>query len=310
MLAVLVATDVVTWPVVLLVAVADRVGDTLFSPASIAALPLIVDDEHLEAAWAVSEGRALAAGIVGPPLGGLLYGLGRAIPFFADAISYGISVLTSAGLTGEFASQADAAERRGLWAESLEGLRLLWRDRLLRAVLVQAPLINFAFTGAIFTLILGLRQNGVSAAVIGVAEAVIGVGGVVGAVVAPWIRARVTIRQAVLLITVSGSLMMLVAAVVIPSPAVAIPLALPIVLSPASNAALFSTVLRRTPPAMHGRANAGLFQVATALAALAPLAGGLVVERASAAWAMVLFAVAIAVVVPIAIVLPASDAGS
>jgi MFS family permease len=306
-LAVLVATDVVTWPVVLLVAVADRMGDTLFSPASIAALPLIVDDEHLEAAWAVSEGRTFAAGIVGPPLGGLLYGIGQAIPFFSDAVSYGISVLTSAGLTGEFASQADVAERRGLWAESFEGLRLLWRDRLLRAVLVQAPLINFAFTGAIFTLILGLRQNGVSAAVIGIAEAVIGVAGVVGAVVAPWIRARVTIRQAVLLITVSGSLMMLVAAVVIPSPAVAIPLALPIVVSPASNAALFSTVLRRTPPAMHGRANAGLFQVATALAALAPLAGGLVVERASASWAMVVFAVAIAVVVPIALVMPAAD---
>jgi hypothetical protein len=59
-----------------------------------------------------------------------------------------------------------------------------------------------------------------------------------------------------------------------------------------------------------GRANAGLFQVATALAALAPLAAGLVVERASPAWAMVLFAAAIAVVVPIALVMPAEDGRS
>jgi hypothetical protein len=44
--------------------------------------------------------------------------------------------------------------------------------------------------------------------------------------------------------------------------------------------------------------------VATALAALAPLASGLVVERASAGWAMVLFAVAAAVVVPFALVVP------
>jgi MFS family permease len=66
-LAVLVATDVVAWPVVLVVAVVDRVGETLFNPASIAALPLIVHDEHLEAAWAVSEGRQFAANIVGPP---------------------------------------------------------------------------------------------------------------------------------------------------------------------------------------------------------------------------------------------------
>jgi predicted MFS family arabinose efflux permease len=303
-LAVLVATDAVAWPVVMVVAVVDRVGDTLFTPASIAALPLIVDDEHLEAAWAISEGRQYAANIVGPPLGGLLYGIGRAIPFLADAVSYGISVFTSAELKGDFASTADATERRGLWAESFEGLKLLWRDRLLRVVLILAPLINFAFTGAIFTVILGLRQHGVSAAVIGVAEAVISVGGIVGAVVAPWIRERITIRQAVLLITVTGSLLMLVAAVVLPSPAVAVPLALPLVLAPASNAALFAMVLRRTPPAMHGRANNGLLQVATALAAFAPFASGLVIERASAGWAMVVFAVSIAVVVPMALVMP------
>lgn len=309
-LAVLVATDAITWPVVLVVAVVDRVGDTLFTPASIAALPLVVDDEHLETAWAVSEGRQFAANIVGPPLGGLLYGLGRAIPFLVDAVSYGISVFTSLGLRGEFAVPAEEAERRGLWAESFDGLKLLWHDRLLRTVLFLAPLINFAFTGAIFTVILGLRRDGVSAFVIGVAEAVIMVGGLIGAVVAPWIRERVTIRQAVLLITVSGSLMMLVAAAVIPSPYVAIPLALPFIVSPATNAALFAVVLRRTPPATHGRVNNGLLQVATALAALAPFASGLVVERASAAWAMLLFAVAIAVVVPVALVVPWPDEAS
>ena len=309
-LAALVATHAVAWPVVLVVAVADRAGDTLFTPASIAALPLIVDDEHLEAAWAAGDGRQYAANLAGPPLGGLLYGIGRAVPFVADAVSYGISVLTSLRLEGEFGSASDATERRGLWAESLAGLELLWQDSLLRAVLIQAPLINFAVTGAIFTVILGLRRHGVSAVVIGGVEAVIMVGGVIGAVVAPWIRARVNLRQAVLLITVSGSILIFVAAAVIPSPAVAVPLALPLVVAPAANAALFALILRRTPPAMHGRANNGLLQVATALATLAPFASGLVVERGSARWAMALFAVAIAVVVPIALLLPASAEGA
>ncbi|HEY2354061.1 MAG TPA: MFS transporter [Gaiellaceae bacterium] len=309
-LAVLVATDVATWPVVMAVAIVDRVGDTLFTPASIAALPLVVDDEHLEAAWAVSEGRQFAANIAGPPLGGLLYSLGRAIPFLADAVSYGISVLTSLGLRGEFSVQTEGAERRGLWAEAVDGLKLLWHDRLLRTVLILAPLINFAFNGAFFTVILGLRRDGVSAFVIGIVEAVMMVGGLVGAIVAPWIRVRVTIRQAVLLITVAGSLMMLVAAAVIPSPYVAIPLAIPLIVSPATNAALFSLVLRRTPPATHGRVNNGLLQVATALAAFAPLISGLVVERASAGWAMLLFALAIGVVLPVAFLVPWPEEGS
>jgi MFS family permease len=305
-LAALVVTHVVTWPVVMVVAVIDRAGDTLFTPASMAALPLIVHDEQLESAWAVSEGRQYAANLVGPPLGGFLYGLGRAVPFFADAVSYGVSVVTSRRLRGAFGSAAEADSRQGLWKEALDGLRHLWRDSLLRAVLIQAPLINFAFNGAMFTVILGLRRNGASAITIGAAEAVIMAGGVVGAIVAPQITSRLSLRQSILLLTVLGALFMLVAAAVIPSPAVAVPLAIPFLLAPATNAMFFSTMLRRTPPALHGRVNNGLIQVAVALAALAPLAGGLVIEQASAQWAMALFAAALVAVVPIALLLPDS----
>jgi hypothetical protein len=310
-LAVLVATDAVAWPVVMVVAVIDRAGDTLFTPSSMAALPLIVADEHLESAWAVSEGRQYAANLVGPPLGGLLYGLGRALPFLADAVSYGISVLTSHRITGVFASSADPTLRRGLWAEALDGLKHLWQDSLLRAVVIVAPLINFAFNGAMFTVILGLRRDGVSAVAIGAVEAAIMTGGIVGAVFAPQIGSRLSLRQSILLLTVAGALCMLVAAVLMPSPAVAAPLAIPLVLAPATNAALFALMLRRTPPALHGRVNNGLLQVAVALAALAPLASGLVVEQASAAWAMVLFAASLGVVLPIALVVqfPAITAG-
>jgi MFS family permease len=303
-LAVLVATHAVAWPVVLAVAVVDRFGDTLFTPASMAALPLIVADEQLESAWAVNEGRQYAANLAGPPLGGLLFGLGRALPFVADAISFGLSVLTSRGLTGTFATPADPGARRGLWVESFEGLRHLWRDPFLRAVMIQTPLINFAVSGSIFTVIVGLRHHGVSAVVIGGAEAVIMVGGMIGAVVAPQIGRRLSMRQSILLLTVAGAALMLVAAAVLPSPAVVIPLALPLVVAPAANAALFSMMLRRTPPALHGRVNSGIIQVATGLAALAPLAGGLVIGAASARWAMVLSAAAMAAVIPIGILQP------
>src|SRR5262249_17113389 len=187
-----------------------RAGDTLFNPAPMAALPLIVADEQLESAWAVSEGRQYAANLIGPPLGGLLYGIGRALPFLVDAVSYGISVLTSHRITGLFASSADPTLRRGLWAEAFDGLKLLWRDSFLRAILIQAPLINFAFTGALFTVILGLRGDGVSAVAIGGVEAVIMTGGILGAVLAPQIGSRLSLRQSILLLTISGALCMLV----------------------------------------------------------------------------------------------------
>ena len=304
-LATLVAVHAVAWPVVLVVAVIDRAGDTLFTPAAMATLPLIVPDEQLESAWAVNEGRTYAANLVGPPLGGILYGLGRAVPLVVDAVSYGISVLTSRGLAGEFAPAAEpGAERRGLWAEAFDGLRLLWRDPLLRAVLIQAPLLNFAINGAIFTVILGLRRNGSSAAVIGGVLAVIMLGGIVGAVLAPQIRSRLTVLRAILLLSVSGAVLMLVAAAAMPSPAIAVPLALPFIVAPATNAALFAILLRRTPAAVHGRVNAGLLLVASGLAAGAPVLSGLIVDQASAGWAMAFFAASLALVVPIALLLP------
>ena len=55
---------------------------------------------------------------------------------------------------------------------------------------------------------------------------------------------------------------------------------------------------------MHGRVDAGLFQVAGALAAIAPLVGGFVVNEASANWAIVDFAAALALAVAVALIFP------
>ncbi len=303
-LAALVALGALAWPIVMAVAVIDRAGDTLFTPASTAALPLIVDNEQLEAAWAATEARQYAANLAGPALGGFLFGLGRTVPFVADAVSYGISFLTASRIDGQFAPSGDA-ERRGLWAEAMDGVRMLWRDRLLRAVLIQAPLLNFAFTGAIFTVTLGLRRHGSSAVVVGGAQAAIMLGGLLGAFAAPAIQRRVTVMQSILLLSVPGSALMGVAAIVMPSPAVAIPLAIPLLLSPATNAVLFSALLRQTPESMRGRVNNALLQVAIGLATLAPLVSGLVIEHLSARWAMGVFAIVLASVTPIALRFPA-----
>jgi len=96
-------------------------------------------------------------------------------------------------------------------------------------------------------------------------------------------------------LTSGGTLFFAVAAVLIPSPLVALPIAIPLFISPTSNAALFAAMLRQTPEAMRGRVNNALLQVATGLAALAPLVAGLLVERASSHWAMGAFAVALGV---------------
>ncbi|HEV8065125.1 MAG TPA: MFS transporter, partial [Acidimicrobiales bacterium] len=292
-LAVAVAAHSIDWPVVLVVAIVDRLGDTLFTPASTAALPAIVENEQLEAAWAATEARQYAANLGGPALGGLLFSLGRAIPFVGDAVSYGASVLTSSRLKGNFGRHGDG-ERKGLWKEAFDGVLAIWHDPILRAVVAQAPLINFAFAGALFTVTLGLRHHGTSATVIGLVQAGIMIGGLLGAVAAPKLQGRWSLSQLVVFLTLSGTGLFAVAAVLMPSPWVALPIAIPLVVSPTTNAALFATLIRQTPADMRGRVNNALLQVATGLAALAPLAAGALVS-VSSHWAMGAFAVALGV---------------
>jgi MFS family permease len=294
LLAILVVLHAIGWPVVLAVAVVDRVGDTLFSPSSTAALANVVADEQLEGAWAATEARQYGANLAGPALGGILYGVGRAVPFFGDTISYGVSVLTSWRMRGAFRPTSEV-ERKGLWSEAFDGVRFLWRDALLRAVLIQAPLINFAFNGVIFTVILSLRHAGRSATEIGLIESSIMVGGLLGAIAAPKLQGRLSLSGMVISITAGGTLFFVLAAIISPSLFIAIPIAIPFFLAPTANAALFAVLLRKTPEEMRGRATNALLQVASGLAALSPLVAGLLVAHTSAHWAMGAFAAALGV---------------
>jgi MFS family permease len=302
-LAVLVLLHVVTWPVVMVVAVIDGGANVLFNPAATAALPAIVADRQLEQAWAATEARTYTASLVGPALGGFLFGLGSAVPFAGDAVSYLVSAGAVSRIRGKFRAER-SGERTALWREAVEGLHLVWRNQLLRAVLIQAPLVNFAFNGAIFTITLALRQAGTAPGVIGFTQAGIMAGGLLGALIAPKLQGRLPLWQLAVAITTAGTVFLGVAAVVLPSPLVALPVAITLLLAPTANAALIAAMLRATPEGMRGRVNSTVIVAATGLAALAPLTSGLLVEHLTGLWAMLAFAAAIGIAAILCLALP------
>jgi MFS family permease len=77
----------------------------------------------------------------------------------------------------------------------------------LRAVALTAPLENFAFNGVLFTIILALRQHGTSAAVIGLVQAAIMAGGLLGATLAPRLQGRVRLSTLATAIGLAGALL-------------------------------------------------------------------------------------------------------
>jgi len=133
----------------------------------------------------------------------VLFGLGRAVPFLADALSYAASFATVSRIRGQFRPQR-AAARKALWSEVADGVRLTWRVPVLRAVVITAPLANFAFTGVLFTITLALRQHGSPAAVIGLVQAGVAAGGLLGAVAAPRLQGRVRLGTLVTAIDLAG----------------------------------------------------------------------------------------------------------
>jgi MFS family permease len=302
-LGILIVLQLASWPVVVVVSLLEGGAGAIFDPAAAAALPGIVPDGQLEQAWAATEARTFGAGLAGPALGGVLFGLGRAVPFLADAVSYAASFGTVSRIRGRFRPE-NAAGRKALWREVADGLQLVWQVPILRAVVITAPLVNFAFNGVIFTITLAMRQHGTSTVVIGLVQAAIASGGLLGAVVAPRLQGRMRLGTLATAITLAGALLLGAAALLIPSPLVAAPVAMALLLAPAANAALFAAMLRSAPEEMRGRVTNTMLMAATALATLAPLIAGLLVQHASGAWAVGAFAATTAIAAALSLILP------
>jgi MFS family permease len=116
----------------------------------------VVTPEQLTAALTQDEVRGGIAELVGPSLGGVLYGLGRALPFVFSAVSFLVSTACAMVVRPESAPNApatapgggrgDDGARRGI----LTGIKVLWADPALRATVVLVAFLNAA--GAPLTL--------------------------------------------------------------------------------------------------------------------------------------------------------------
>jgi hypothetical protein len=269
----------VPWPAVAAVAVIDAAGKALFLPAVMTALPVIVEDEQLRQAWALTEARSYAAGLAGPALGGVLFALGRAVPFLADAVSYIVSALTVGRLRGDFRPAASPTRSR-LISDMRDGLRHCWESPLVRPVMLITPLSNFALVGAEYTSTLALRRHGVSPGVIGLLQAAVACGGLAGAgLAATRIGRSLGMRELQLVIGLWGTVLFALAAWIAPSPLLAIPIALAYLPGPMFNAAWTASVLSTIPDELRGRVLNTIGMTAMGVSALAPLAVGVLLTH-------------------------------
>jgi MFS family permease len=293
-LAVAVAAHRADLAVIIVVAVIDAGCGTLFQTTEYAALRSIVEPAHVSTAVARNEARSYGASLAGPPLGGLLFGLGAAWPFVGNAVSYLASLAGITAIRRPLQGEPDPAPLNHR-AALVEGLRFVFANPFLRAVLTIAAPLNLALSGSIFTIIISLQRHGVAPGVIGLTETIVGVGGLAGAVAAPALQRWMPITRLIRSICWTTVVMLIVSAPLSSSLAAALPLALAVFVGPACNAALFGYQAAITPDRLQGRVLSVIFMVAMSAAAAAPVLSGALVSSAGSRVTMLFFAAAVSV---------------
>jgi predicted MFS family arabinose efflux permease len=157
-------------------------ASVFFNSAYQVLLPGVVDEADLTEGNAKLLGSREVAQIGGPGLGGLLaQAAGPVTGLLADAVSFAVSFCCLAAMSPPRDRRSDDPAAGGV----LDGLRFAWRDPYVRAMTAFSSLGNLALTGVDALMIVFLvRTIGLSSAATGLVMASLGVGGVLGALVA------------------------------------------------------------------------------------------------------------------------------
>jgi Na+/melibiose symporter-like transporter len=180
---------VVIYVVTALLASAEAVVDS----SSMAMVPATVDGPDLERAVGRLGSTELAMNdLVGPPLGGLLFGLAVAVPFGIDAVTFVGAAVVMALMTGTYrpaAAPTASDERPSMRASLAEGIRWLWNQRLLRTLaLVSTALGTASFVSAAVFVIFATETLELSEFGYGLLLVPGAVGGIAGSLIAPRFR--------------------------------------------------------------------------------------------------------------------------
>ena len=232
-----------------------------FNIAEVACLPRVVTKEQLPAANAQNFATEGITSFTGPPLGGALYSIGYTLPFLADAISYVASVVSLFFIHTKFQGERAAARSR-LWTEIKEGLSWLWRQPIIRFMAILTGGINLLTAGWLLVLIVLAQRMHASPFTIGLILAIGGIGGILGAIIAPQIHKRVSFGQAILSTTWISALATPLYAIA-PNPlALGIITAVIFISGPIYNVTSVSYRLALIPDELQGRVNSAFRLIA------------------------------------------------
>ena len=276
-----------------IVAFVEGTGATFFSASYAGALRAIVPAVQLPAAVGAQRSREASVNLAGPPLGGALFGLGRAIPFVFDAASYLSSILSLLWLRTPFQERRELDTSR-LRSQLAEGFRFLWRHPFIRTTSFLYGLGNFILPGVFLVVVVVGKRQGLSGGEIGALFAIFGAFLLLGSLLSPLFR-RTFSTRAILLLEVwagLGSAAFLAWPSVYVLTATILPQALVLT---STDSVVVGYRVAMTPDRLLGRVESVRSTISRLIEPLGPLTAGVLLSVVSARATIALF-VAFAVV--------------
>jgi Na+/melibiose symporter-like transporter len=185
-LVALIASGAATVVLLYVVAFVLGVAETVYDSATRALLPQVVTRGQLDRANSLlTVEETLGQQFIGAPVGSALFALAAALPFGVNAAGFAVAAVLVLSLRGGY-RPARTAEPASVARDVVDGVRWLWRHRLLRGLSAISAATSFAqsmSTGVLVLYVLDVLH--VPAGRFGLFLLSAGLGAIVGAVVTP-----------------------------------------------------------------------------------------------------------------------------
>lgn len=198
-LASTIVTGHVSIAVVLVALFCIGIAETFADTTSATLLPMLVGRADL----GIANARLLAGivtlnQLVGPPLGALLFGVGRAAPFVAQVVCVAAAVVMVRQLRlpahGRVGAAAVPGPRSSIRADIAEGLRWVLHHAAVRTLVLTIVTFNLTFGAAWSVLVLySLERLQMGAIGFGLLTSALAAGGIVGTLTYGWLERHVSL---------------------------------------------------------------------------------------------------------------------
>jgi MFS family permease len=287
----------------IVVAAVMGVCGALFVPAEDACLANVVPADQLSTAVAMNSARSFLGQLSGTAAGGFLFAVGRFVPFAVDMLMHAVSFFALTFLRVP-PRKTRPEPVRHLGREMAAGLRWVWGNRPVRVIEQCAVGLNLFFSAYYLIIILLAKERGVPSGEIGIMAAMLGVGGFLGTLVAPYLHQKM--RPYLSIIGVFWILTILTPLAVFISSGYILGalFATMAFLAPTANTTIMTYELLLTPDELRGRVSGVSGVAAGVAAAVGPALGGLLLQVVSHSQAVLLCTAGIGAVTVLATVSP------